>query len=115
MAIEKVNIPYEILLRLDAGPVIRAAHRKDLQRVTDTETGEVFSERELDPVAVQGDDLETLLGVANAAALGTIAELEAQKAGLQERVSELNATVEELSTTVESLRAEVKALTPEGA
>ncbi|ACA20255.1 hypothetical protein M446_5978 [Methylobacterium sp. 4-46] len=97
MAIEKTVHLYEVLFRIAASGAI-AAHRKDLERVADPATGEVYAERETDPVPIAGAEVAAVLGEvlsamtaerdAKAAAL---AAAEAEREGLRRQLAAVTA------------------------
>lgn len=71
MTIEKHSHPYEYLVRFNPDGTVRGQHIKYLEVVADTETNEVFAEKEGDALSV-GDEqsavmLEAALGKVNAA------------------------------------------------
>lgn len=68
MAIEKRTTPYEYLVRFNADGSIAGQHIKYLERVTDTVTGEVYSEKEGHALSVGDAKSAVML----AAALGAV-------------------------------------------
>ena len=59
--IDKIIEPYEFLVRINNGEV-SGAHVKRLEKVVNTETGEVYSERELDvePIELTQDEINMI-------------------------------------------------------
>ena len=84
MAIEKTQHLYELLFRFNLDGTV-AGHRKDLERVADTETGQVYSARETDPLPIAGAEIEAVIGPALAA---TAADLQAKTKALFEMTLE---------------------------
>jgi hypothetical protein len=78
MAINRYTYPYEILFRLTQSGGVQGCHRKDLEIVKDDETGEIYSTKETDPMAIAGADMDAVLGTLNTALLANVAEVEQQ-------------------------------------
>jgi hypothetical protein len=80
MSVEKITAPYEILFRFDASGVVVGAHEKQIEITRDTETGEVYAQRELDPVDITGKEyLKAALGKTCVALSATLAKNKADK------------------------------------
>lgn len=100
MSVEKITVPYEILFRFDASGVVVGAHEKQIEITRDTETGEVYAQRETEPVDItEKDYLKAALGKTCVALNCTIskhkADKEAEKeARLDERAAEQKAKQE---------------------
>lgn len=82
------DYPYEILFRLAKDGAVSGCHRKDLRVIEDDETGQIYSEQELDPVAITpGAAMDGVLGTVNTALLATIAGRDAMIADLEDQLS----------------------------
>lgn len=59
--IDKIIEPYEFLVRINNGEV-SGAHVKRLEKVVNTETGEAYSEKELDvePIELTQDEINMI-------------------------------------------------------
>ena len=75
MPIEKKIIPYEILFRLSEAGAVQGCHRRNLEMIADSETGEVYSAKELDPESISGEAMDAVLGAINTALTSTVASL----------------------------------------
>lgn len=65
MSIEVQNLPYEVLFRFNEDGSFKGAHRKDLEIVVNTATGQVYSTKELDPIAVSLEGLDPVISSLN--------------------------------------------------
>lgn len=82
------DYPYEILFRLAKDGSVSGCHRKDLRVLEDDTTGQIYSEQELDPVAITaGELMDGVLGTINTAVLTTIADREATITDLEDQLS----------------------------
>jgi hypothetical protein len=84
MAIIKEQVPYEVLVRFNADGTVRGRHIRYLDRIIDTDTNEVYAEKEGVALSV-GDEssavlLETALGQVNAALLKSESERQLRQA-----------------------------------
>jgi hypothetical protein len=85
MAVEKIISPYEVLFRFDVSGVVVGAHEKQLEITRDTETGEVYATKELDPVDISEKDyLKAALGKTCVALNATIVKNKAEKEAAKE-------------------------------
>jgi len=100
MSVEKITVPYEILFRFDASGVVVGAHEKQIEITRDTETGEVYAQRETEPVDItEKDYLKAALGKTCVALNLTLAQKKAEReaekeARLAERAAEQQARQE---------------------
>lgn len=77
------DYPYEILFRLAKDGSVAGCHRRDLRVIEDDVTGQIYSEQELDPVAITpGAAMDAVLGTINTSLLATIAAQDAEIADL---------------------------------
>lgn len=106
MTIEKRTTPYEILYRLNEDGTVAGAHMRSLEKVVDTDTGEVYSEKELNPVAIEGPDMEAVMGVINVAQAATIAQLQDAIAVRDEMLQALQDQLAAASNTIIELQAQ---------
>jgi hypothetical protein len=80
MSVEKIVTPYEVLFRFDVSGVVIGAHEKQLEITRDTETGEVYATKELDPVDItEKEYLKAALGKTCVALNATIAKNNADR------------------------------------
>jgi hypothetical protein len=80
MSVEKITAPYEILFRFDASGVVVGAHEKQIEITRDTDTGEVYATKELDPVDItEKEYLKAALGKTCVALNATLAKNKADK------------------------------------
>lgn len=89
MTIEKKIIPYEILFRLTQAGEVQGCHLRNLEIVADSQSGEVYAVKELDPEPVAGAAMDSVLGVINTALTTTIAGLNSEVFALRVEVAEL--------------------------
>lgn len=95
------DYPYEILFRLAKDGSVSGCHRKDLRVIEDDVTGQIYSEQELDPIAITpGAAMDGVLGTVNTALLTTIAERDATIADLQSQLSACQTQAAELSQQI---------------
>jgi len=93
-------IPYEILFRLnDVGEVI-GCHRRDLKVLID---GLDTLKKELDPVPIEGAEMEAVLGQINTALMSTLAERDEQIQKLTNSLNNAALFIEELKTQNDAL------------
>ena|SRR6188474_1621169 len=97
-------IPYEILFRLNQSGEVVGCHRRDLKVMVD---GADTFEKELDPVAIEGAEMEAVLGQLNTALVGTLAFRDIQIATLEDEKTKMR---NELNEFREKLSAEHEAL-----
>lgn len=124
MALEKTTGLHELLIRFDPSGSVRGSHRIDLERVVNTDTGEVFAEKMLPAQAVAADDLAGLVGAQAAAMIEQIGALQARVDGdtaaretaedaaeqAMARATAAEASAREWFDKANSLAAEIKAL-----
>lgn len=93
MSVEKIVTPYEVLFRFDVSGVVIGAHEKQLEITRDTETGEVYATKELDPVDItEKEYLKAALGKTCVALNATIAKNKADReAEKAQRIAEREA------------------------
>lgn len=78
--------------------MIEGCHRKDLRVIEDDETGQIYSEQELDPIAITpGAAMDGVLGTVNTALLTTIAGRDATIADLESQLDECQTQTAELN------------------
>jgi len=100
MSVEIIAVPYEILFRFDASGVVVGAHEKQLEITRNTETGQVYATKELEPVDItEKDYLKAALGKTCVALNLTLAQKKAEReaekeARLAERAAEQKAKQE---------------------
>lgn len=98
------DYPYEILFRLAKDGSVSGCHRKDLRVIEDDETGQIYSEQELDPVAITpGAAMDGVLGTVNTALLTTIAGRDATIADLESQLDECQAQAAALNQQIDSV------------
>jgi hypothetical protein len=107
MAIEQVTVPYEILYRLAEDGTVAGCHRRDLEIIRNTETGQVYSAKELDPQPVDGAEMEAVLGVITTAQAATIAQQNTQIADLQNQLSQKSDALSSAENQSEDLTAQL--------
>jgi hypothetical protein len=100
MSVEIIAVPYEVLFRFDASGVVIGAHEKQIEITRNTETGQVYATKELDPLDItEKDYLKAALGKTCVALNLTIAQKKAEReaekeARLAERAAEQKAKQE---------------------
>jgi hypothetical protein len=87
---------YEVLYRFNLGAFV-GAHSVQLERVTDTDTGEVYAEKVLDPEAVTQEQAAALIGGEMATVLAQCAELQAQR---QDAITRADAAAKALAQAI---------------
>jgi hypothetical protein len=102
--IEQQTAINEILLRFDAAGALQGAHRVDLERVVNTDTGEVLAEKEsgAQPVALAdlAAHMDAALAGTTVQVMALIAErdaIAAERDALAARISELEAAQKDAS------------------
>lgn len=98
MSIEKQIKPYEILIRLDDAGAVSGCHRRDLEIVINTETGEVYSSKERDPQPIVGADMDAVLGVINTGLTVALDSASAANAQLNQLLSDRDASIAQLNS-----------------
>jgi len=89
MSVEIIAVPYEILFRFDASGAIVGAHEKQLEITRNTETGQVYATKELEPVGItEKDYLKAALGKTCVALNATIAKNKADREAEQKAKQE---------------------------
>lgn len=83
MGISKTTHLYEVLLRFGPDGLV-AAHQKNLERVADDETGQVYFESETLPVAITARQAQEAIGKESAMLTNQIAALAAERDNLAE-------------------------------
>lgn len=111
MSIQEINLPYEILYRLNEDGTVAGCHRRDLQIVKNMETGQVYSAKESDPMPIEGAEMDAVLGVITAAQQATIATQGAQISGLQNQLTEKNSQLKTFADEITRLTNELAAAT----
>jgi len=93
MSVEIIAVPYEVLFRFDASGVVIGAHEKQIEITRNTETGQVYATKELDPVDItEKEYLKAALGKTCVALNATIAKNKADKeAEKAQRIAEREA------------------------
>lgn len=95
MAIEKIVERYEFLCRFRGGALV-GAHVLDLERIVDTETGQVYAETVMPAKPV------------NPATIGDV--IGEQVAGLMEQVAALSAELEVRVSAAEQMQVQITSL-----
>lgn len=115
MSIQEKSELYEVLFRIYGG-VITGAHRKNLNTISNTESGTVYPSIETDPIPITGEDLPAVLGeltailaVSNAEKDKRIDDLLIDISTGEDLILALNAQVAQLSQDISELqgRAEI--------
>jgi len=96
MALVKTNEIYEVLIRFSGGKFQGAAARS-LERIADSKTGEVFSEKEMGAEPITAASLESLLT--------------SETADMLAACSEQVAVIEQQAQAIEAREAEIALLT----
>jgi len=107
MSIQEINVPYEILYRLNEDGTVAGCHRCDLQIVKNTETGQVYNAKELDPQPIEGADMDSVLGLITTAQAATIAQQNTAIGDLNASLSTLESQKSELLDLVNRLQQEI--------
>jgi|SRR6187431_680787 len=97
-------IPYEILFRLNQAGQVVGCHRRDLKVIVD---GADSFEKELDPVPIEGAEMDKVLGQINTALAGTVAARDVQIAALEDEKTKMRNELDEFR---EKITAEHEAL-----
>lgn len=105
MSIQKKIIPYEILFRLTGDGEVHGCHRRNLEIVTDTETGEIYSAKELDPVSISGEAMDSVLGLINTSLVTTVDGLNGEAVVLRAEIAALEQVRDQASEAVAELQA----------
>lgn len=88
MTIEKINTPYEILYRLNEDGSVSGCHRRELETIKDTSTGEVYSVKEVGPFPIEGAEMEAVLGEINTSLSLSLSQRDQAISDLQEQLSQ---------------------------
>lgn len=104
MSLQRNVKPYEILFRLTPSGAIAGCHKRELESIIDTTTGELFASKELDPVPITGDYINAIIGTINAALVLTLQErdtalqeVKIEKEVLQQQLDTVHAELASLS------------------
>jgi hypothetical protein len=97
MNIQEYLVPYEILFRLNSQGNVVGCHRRDRRLLVDTSNGEVVSDKELDPVAIDSSPVMTsVLGQINASLSATLVLRDTELAETKTELENLQQTHIEL-------------------
>lgn len=89
--IEQQTTIHEILLRFDTAGALQGAHRVDLERIVNTDTGEVLAEKECGARPVALADLAAHMDVSLAETVVQVMDLTAERDALTARIAKLEA------------------------
>lgn len=104
MEVERQTTLYEVLVRF--GPEgLRGAHAMDLERLIDTDTGDVISEQEGKARPITVEEVGELLGTENAALLEAVDKEKSRAAAIEANAADLVRTVASLEDQLAAERA----------
>ncbi len=103
--IEKTSWLYEVLFRFRDG-VLTGAHQKQLEVVRDTETGEVFSEREGLAEAITADQATSLIGAQVTGLVTQVQGLSAEMARLQQLADDTQRVLDRQTRLLDAAQAD---------
>lgn len=108
MTIEKVTLPYEIMFRLADTGSVSGCHRRDIEVVRDSETGEVYSAKELDPQPISGgNEMDAVLGQINSSLAQSLAEKDIELASKSASLDSANDQLMQVVAQSEDLTAQL--------
>lgn len=99
MPIERQTQPYEILIRLNAEGFV-AAHVCDLERLVDTDTGDVLSEKATAARPVTKAEAGEYLGATNAKVIEQAQAMGIEKKALEDALAAMTAERDNLAARV---------------
>lgn len=110
MNIQQRVTPYEILFRLNPDGTIAGCHKRELETIVDVDSGVVYATKELDPAAITGQYVNTVLGTVNSSLVLTLTERDAQLAQATEVLEIVQRDLGTAGASIAELQAEVAGL-----
>lgn len=98
MGIEIVQVPYEILFRLNENGLVAGCHCRSMEIIRDDITGVRYNTKELDPQPITGELMDDILGTINTALTTTLVERDAQVGQLSNALSGAQSSAGHLAT-----------------
>lgn len=112
MNLQRTVKPYEILFRLSPSGTIVGCHKRELETITDMDTGSVYSNKELDPVPITGEYITAIIGTINASLVQTLTAKDVELQVAAQEKEELQQQLSVAASQVDQLQSIVAAVAP---